>query len=157
MRTILTLCLLATPIAAEPPAPVTLESISYTDLVSEVKGLKGKVVLVDVWGTFCPPCKEKFPQIVAMDEKHRKQGLAVITVSVDRPEDAGTAKEFLVRQRATCRNVRLSDEPEVWQSKWKAEGVPLLFLFDRAGNLVQKWEGKIDVKEVEKQVLAEMR
>jgi thiol-disulfide isomerase/thioredoxin len=153
----LTLCLFALPIAAEPPISVRLDSVSYNDLASEVKGLKGKVVLVDVWGTFCPPCKEKFPQIIALHERYGKQGLVVITVSVDRPEDSATAKEFLVRQRATCRNVRLADDPQVWQSKWKADGVPLLFLFDRAGKLVQRWEGKVDAKDIEKQILAEMR
>ena len=46
MRTILSLCLLATPIGAEPPATVKLESISYSDLVSDLKSLKNKVVLV---------------------------------------------------------------------------------------------------------------
>ena len=44
--------LLPFPLAAEPPAEVRLDSVSYSQLTSELKGLKGKVILVDVWGTF---------------------------------------------------------------------------------------------------------
>ena len=141
---------IATPLAADPPG-VRLESISYADLAVEVKGLKGKVVLVDVWGSFCAPCKEKFPHVVALHEKLAKKGLVVISVSVDTPGDSdarSAAHEFLIKQRAAFRNVQLTDTAEVWQAKWNVVGPPLLFLFDRDGKLASRWEGKIDTDEV---------
>jgi thiol-disulfide isomerase/thioredoxin len=145
---------IATPLAADPPA-VRLESVSYADLADEVKLLKGKVVLVDVWGTFCAPCKEKFPQVVAFHEKFANRGLVVISVSVDPPDDADSraaAKEFLTKQRAAFRNVQLSNKAEVWQAKWNVVGPPLLFLFDQEGTLASRWEGKIDMDVVARRV-----
>jgi thiol-disulfide isomerase/thioredoxin len=143
-------------IPADPPA-VRLDSVRYADLAAEVKGLQGKVVLVDVWGSFCAPCKEKFPAVVALHGRYAGRGLAVIAVSVDPPDDAdarAAARDFLVRQKATFRNVILSDKAEVWQANWKIDGPPLLFLFDRRGRLAARWEGKFDAAAVERKVAA---
>jgi thiol-disulfide isomerase/thioredoxin len=151
----LTLSLVPLPLAADLPARVQLDAISYTDLAAELKGLQGKVVLVDVWGTFCAPCRDKFPRVVAMHAEHARRGLAVVSVSVDPPDDPAArtaAREFLSAQKATFRNVILTDKAEVWQAKWKIDGPPLLFLFDRTGRLVQRWDEKVDLTEVEKRV-----
>ena len=141
---------------AEPPA-VRLDAVRYSELAAEVKAHQGKVVLVDVWGTFCPPCKEKFPAVVALHDKFSLGGLTVISVSVDPPDDPDAriaAREFLIRQKAKFRNVILTDKAEIWQAKWKADGPPLLFLFDKQGRLAGRWEGKFDSAEVEKKVAA---
>ncbi|HKB04166.1 MAG TPA: TlpA disulfide reductase family protein [Gemmataceae bacterium] len=158
MRTLLALCvgLMPVPMSAADP-PVRLDAVSYADLTTELRGLRGKVVLVDVWGTFCPPCKEKFTKVVTLHEKYAGRGLAVVSVSVDPPDDADArtaAREFLTKQRATFRNVLLTDKAEVWQAKWKTEGPPILFLFDRAGRLVARWDEKIDSAEVERRLAA---
>ena len=141
---------------AEPPA-VRLDALSYTNLTAEVKGLQGKVVLVNIWGTFCSPCKEKFPIVVGLHGKYADRGLTVISVSVDPPDDAdaqAAARDFLVRQKAGFRNVILTDKADVWQAKWKIDGPPLLFLFDKRGRLAGRWDGKFDGVEVEKKVTA---
>lgn len=143
-------------IPAEPPA-VRLDTVRYADLTAEVKALQGKVVLVDVWGTFCPPCKEKFPAVVSLHDRYAGRGLRVISVSVDPPDDAdarAAARDFLVDQKATFRNVILADKAEVWQSKWRTDGPPLLFLFDKQGRLAARWDGKFDPAEVEKRITA---
>src|SRR3954467_13276981 len=115
MRTLLALSagFLSLPLAADPSPAVKLDPIGYSDLIAELRGLKGKVVLVDVWGTFCAPCMEKFPHVVALHQKYARAGLAVISVSVDPPDDAdakAAAQDFLTRQRATFRNVLLTDK-----------------------------------------------
>jgi len=157
MRRILALVigLIPATLAAEPPTEVRLDSVSYSELASELKSLKGKTVLVDVWGTFCAPCKEKFPKVVGLHEKYSRQGLTVISVSVDPPDDVDArqaARAFLAARRATFHNVLLTDKAEVWQDKWKVIGPPLLFLFDREGRLVARWDDKVDMAEVEKRV-----
>jgi thiol-disulfide isomerase/thioredoxin len=139
------------------PGAVRLDSVRYADLAAEVKGLEGKVVLVDVWGSFCAPCKEKFPAVVALHGKYAGRGLVVVSVSVDPPDDAdarAAARDFLVRQKAAFRNVILSDPAEVWQAKWKVDGPPLLFLFDKRGRLAGRWDGKFDPADVGKKVAA---
>ena len=147
--------IIAVPAVAEPPV-VRLDSVSYAELIAELKGFKGKVVLVDVWGTFCAPCKEKFPRVVSMHDTYNRRGLAVVSVSVDPPDDkdaAAAARQFLTRQRAAFRNVQLMDKAEVWQEKWSVVGPPLLFLFDRKGKLVARWQEKVDMDEVEKRIV----
>lgn len=139
-------------VPAEPPA-VRLDAVRYADLVAEVKAQRGKVVLVDVWGTFCAPCREKFPAVVALHQKHAGRGLVVLAVSVDPPEDADArtaARDFLTRQKATFRNVILTDRAEVWQAKWKIDGPPLLFVFDKQGRLAGRWDGKFEPGQVDK-------
>src|SRR2546421_80367 len=79
---------------------VRLDPVRYADLAAEVKGLRGKVVLVDVWGSFCAPCKEKFSHVVGLHGKYAARGLAVVSVSVDPPDDAdarAAARDLLVR------------------------------------------------------------
>src|SRR5262249_3262632 len=105
--------LCAVPIAAESPSAVRLDAESYAELARGLKGLKGQVVLVDVWGTFCAPCKEKFPKVVGLHEKYGRHGLAVVSVSVDSPDDADAreaARSFLTARRAAFHNVILTDK-----------------------------------------------
>jgi thiol-disulfide isomerase/thioredoxin len=154
MPVLIALTLLVTPAET---AAVRLDAVSYADLAAEVKVLEGKLVLVDVWGSFCAPCKEKFPHVVALHARYATRGLIVVSVSVDPPDDADArtaARDFLIRQRATFRNVLLTDKAEVWQAKWKIDGPPLLFLFDKQGRLAARWDGKFDPAEVERKVVS---
>ena len=107
MRRLVLLSLLFLPNAYGAPPAVKLDAVRYDDLAAEIRGLKGQVVLVDVWGTFCPPCKEKFPGVVALHEKYARKGLTVVSVSVDPPQDStskSAALAFLTKQRAAFRN-----------------------------------------------------
>ena len=95
--------------------------------------------------------------MVALHDKYSRQGLAVVSVSVDPPDDTdarAAARAFLAKHNATFRNLILMDKAEVWQEKWKVVGPPLLFLFNREGRLVARWDDKIDLADVEKQVAA---
>ncbi len=54
--------------------------------------LRGRVVLVNVWATWCPPCRAEMPEIQAAYERYRSQGLVV--VAINQGEDAGTVARF---------------------------------------------------------------
>jgi thiol-disulfide isomerase/thioredoxin len=133
---------------------ISVDVVSYTQLADTVKGLRGKVLLVDLWGEFCLPCKKEFPRFVALHRKYKE--LAALSVSLDDPNDTEArerVEEFLTAQKATCRNVLLNEKPEVWQAKWKIVGPPCVFLFDRDGKLVQRWADKeIDYELIERRV-----
>jgi peroxiredoxin len=101
------------------------------------------------------PCRKNFPHLVQMHNKYAKQGLVAVSVSVDDPTDKEAMAElgkFLRDNKATCTNFLLTDPPEVWQKKLKIEGVPAVFVFNRGGQIEQKYGEAPGHEEVEKLV-----
>jgi thiol-disulfide isomerase/thioredoxin len=118
---------------------VDLKSVKYAGLVEAVKSQRGKVVVVDVWADFCPPCKAAFPHLLELHQKYGTQGLTCLSVSVDLPEGKAGALKFLVGKNATIPNFWLDEPEEVWQNRWDINGPPLVFVFDRQGRRAGKF------------------
>ena|SRR5436309_12857570 len=90
-----------------------------------------------------------------MHRKYAKQGLVAVSVSVDDLEDKETQAEvlkFLRQQKATFANFLLNETPEDWQKKLKIEAVPAMFVFNRAGQIEQKYAEAPKHAEIEKLV-----
>lgn len=95
--------------------------------------LKGKVVLLNVWATWCAPCREEIPYLQALYDQHRAQGLEIVGVSVDARGQDESIKEFAKDFRMTYPIWR--DPDERVQSLYMALGVPASYLIDREGVL----------------------
>lgn len=96
---------------------------------------RGRVVLLNVWATWCHPCREEIPVLQALHERHASRGLELIGVSVDARGEEETIREF-------ARDFRMTyplwlDPDERVQSTFLAIGVPATFLIDRQG--VLRW------------------
>ncbi len=130
---------------AEPPA-VQLRPVNYRELAEIVKGLRGKVVVVDVWADFCVPCKREFPNLVRLHERYAADGVVCLSVTVDEAAKRDAALAFLTRQKATFANYQLTDKPDVWQKAWKINGPPTVFVFDRAGRRAAKFDAEDENK-----------
>jgi thiol-disulfide isomerase/thioredoxin len=121
---------------------VEVTVVSYAGLKEAVLKQRGSVVVVDFWADFCVPCKQNMPHLVELYNKHAKDGLAVITVSIDDvkkdPAVKGKLEKFLTARNATfTRNLLLDVPAEFWQKKTlRFESVPTVFVFDRRG----RWE-----------------
>lgn len=59
-----------------------------------LKKLRGKVVVVDFWGTFCEPCKKSFPRLQELNEKYAASGLEIVAISEDEAEDKSKIAQF---------------------------------------------------------------
>jgi thiol-disulfide isomerase/thioredoxin len=136
--------LLATAARFAPAADtqITLRTVKYADLMKEVRSHKGKVVVVDVWSTTCPPCMREFPHLVEIREKYGKDGFVAISVSVDRADDKSAlarAVKFLEKQKAgDVINLNLDEDEEFWHTKFRTPSVPVVFVFGRDNRLVLK-------------------
>jgi thiol-disulfide isomerase/thioredoxin len=142
-----------------PPAPVGVEikTVSYKDLGAAIRSQQGKVVMVDVWATWCPPCVKNFPHLVELHKKYGKDGLVCISVSLDKPDASEKALTFLKKQDAAFSNFLLDEKAEVWQEKWDVSGPPIYFVFDKTGRRAAKFDTSdadhpINFDEIEKLV-----
>ena len=119
--------------ASSEKAKVELKSVKYDELTAALRDLRGKVVVLDVWASWCVPCKKEFPHLVELHQKYVKDGLACVSVSVDEPDGTEAALKFLEKQNATFANYRIEEPDSVWQPRWRFKGVPAVFVFDRQG------------------------
>ncbi|HEX3745773.1 MAG TPA: TlpA disulfide reductase family protein [Bryobacteraceae bacterium] len=93
--------------------------------------LKGKVVLLNFWATWCPPCRREMPDMEKLYQQYASQGLVVLAVSDEKRE---TVEGFLKKQDYTF-PVALDPDRKV-NTAFGIEGIPNSFLFDREGKLV---------------------
>lgn len=121
---------------------VTLTPISYDELRNRIAQDPARLVLVDVWSTTCGPCKENFPHVVEMHRKYADQGLKVISLSLDdpqEPEKVAEARQFLQDQKAETTNYLLDEELGVGNEKLDFNTLPAVFLFGPEGQEVQRF------------------
>jgi peroxiredoxin len=96
-----------------------------------LKDLRGKVVLLNFWATWCPPCRKEMPDLEALYLRFKDQGLVVLAVS---DEDAAKVTPFLAERNITY-PVLLDPDRKV-NEQLQIEGIPKSFVYDREGKLV---------------------
>ncbi len=100
--------------------------------------MKGRVVVVDVWATWCVPCVERFPHMVSLYQRYKNRGVEFVSMSVDDREDKAAierARQFLIRQKATFRNYLMDENIMQSFEKLGVQGIPDVMMYDRAGRL----------------------
>lgn len=93
--------------------------------------LRGNVVLVNFWATWCPPCRKEMPDLQALYDKYKDQGFVVLSIS-----DEGAAKVApFIKERNITYPVLLDPGRKV-SELYQVEGIPKSFVYDREGRLV---------------------
>jgi peroxiredoxin len=95
-----------------------------------LKDLRGKVVLVNFWATWCPPCRKELPDLQTLSTRFKDQGLVILAIS---DEDAGKVKPF-VATRGIQFPILLDPGRKV-NELFRIEGIPKSFVYDRTGKL----------------------
>ncbi len=140
------------PLPAGTPAPAfTTQTVAGKPL--SLKSLRGKVVLLDYWATWCGPCQMATPTLETLYKKFGSQGLRVVGLSVDDPRSVGGVKPFMKHFGMTY---IVSASPVAngrAQSAYHVNGIPSQFLIDKKG--IVRWS-QSGYSESESQTLTPM-
>jgi peroxiredoxin len=96
-----------------------------------LKELRGRVVLVNFWATWCPPCRKEMPDLETLYKRFNDQGLVILAIS---DEDAAKVKPFIAKQKVTY--PILLDPGRKVHELFEVVGIPKTFIYDRDGKLV---------------------
>ena len=110
------------------------------DTVS-LASLEGEAVLLNIWATWCPPCREEMPELQALAREYGPRGLRVIGVSIDMRGAEDAIRGFLEDHGIGF--TILHDPDERVTRAFRAAGVPETYLIDREGRLAARWIGKL--------------
>ena len=114
------------------PAPAYATVALNGDSVS-LASLRGKVVLFNIWATWCHPCRTEIPELRALHAKYKDRGLELVGVSVDADGNDEAIKGFMDEFKMTYPVWR--DPDERVSTRFLAIGVPATYLIDREGIL----------------------
>lgn len=115
-----------TPIALPDPQGVTRTLAAF----------KGKVVLVDFWASWCPPCRKANPELVAIYSQFKTKGFEIFGVSID--EDRAAWKKAIAQDKLPWTQVIESGWDGPVASAWKLQQVPSSFLLDARGRVIAR-------------------
>lgn len=139
------------------PADAKPANLDFT--VSDMQGnkvalsaYKGKVILLDFWATWCPPCKAEIPGFVELQETYGGQGLQVVGVSVDDPAEKlpPFAEEFRMNYPVLV-GLGRDDLQDAYGPMW---GIPTTFLINRDGKICRKHSGLVGKERYEQDIKA---
>jgi thiol-disulfide isomerase/thioredoxin len=145
-----------------PATPGAAPGASFTGpdgKVMHLADLKGQVVVVNFWATWCGPCKEEMPSLARLQKDYAEKPFKVVPISVDKPEAATEAKAFLKSHG----DLGFYNDPNysvVFSLNPRPDGIPTTVIYDRQGRERARLSGGADwstdqAKKVMDTVLAE--
>ncbi|MEG3638186.1 TlpA disulfide reductase family protein [Magnetococcus sp. PR-3] len=141
---------------AIPSAPKTghWSDIALTTLAGhsvKLADFKGKVILVNYWATWCPPCLAEIPDLIQAQNDFGPKGFQVVGIDYQDRADLETLKRFVKRKRINYPIIR--DTPKKTHTISKAMGgvfaLPMSLLIDRDGKIIKTHTGQLHYKDLE--------
>jgi peroxiredoxin len=133
-------------LAVGQPAP-EYSAVDLSGAKVSLSGERGRVVLVNLWATWCEPCRFELPELAALHERHAQKGLRIVGVSVDAERTAGEVRDFIQRRKLPY--TFWHDPGNRAAQVFHAELLPASFLFDKQGTLVWHRMGTVSAKDPE--------
>jgi len=141
--------------ATEPEAlfPFEFSLVDVNGQPVSSESLKGKVVIVDFWGTWCPPCRKEIPHFVALHQKYNKDGLEIVGLNYERttPDKAVALVQGYIKESQIPYQCALIDR-DVLDLVPDLEGFPTTLFLDREGRVRIREVGYHPFEELEERV-----
>ena len=131
---------------AIPAQPTSEPDVAFTGpdgKPMKLADLKGQVVVVNFWATWCGPCKEEMPSLAKLAKDYADKGVKVVAISVDRLEDGAAAKDFLRGHGG----LGFYNDPEyhvVFGLNPRPDGIPTTVIYDKTGQEQARLSGGAD-------------
>lgn len=136
------------PVKVSFPAP-ELTLMNTQGISHSLADYRGQVVLVNLWATWCPPCKEEMPALQAFYDKYREQGFVVIAINDGDP--TADVLQFVKDYQLTF-PVWLDPTYIATEQAFKTLSLPSSFVIDRTGTIQLQWVGGVSLRALEQYV-----
>jgi len=138
------------------PDQVVVRKATAEQILQKVNNSDAQVVMLNVWATWCQPCKEEFPDLMKLRYYYKEQGLELMLVSGDFPDQLPAVKKFLSEQGVTFPTYIKTGKDMAFintlNPDWSG-ALPATWIFDSMGNLQDFWQGKANFSRMEKSIL----
>jgi thiol-disulfide isomerase/thioredoxin len=114
--------------------------------------LRGKVVMLDFWATWCPPCKAEMPALVKLAKEYEGRGLVFVAASRDDMPDAPTLVEDFVNRHLPELGHYVVYAPDEMATAFQVSVLPTLYFLDRQGRVVDSHRGILSEAELRRRI-----
>ncbi len=126
----------------------TLTALDGTEVT--LTDFAGKVLFLNFWATWCPPCRQEIPGFLEMYDKYKDEGMEILGVSLDR-QGMDVVKAFAKKMKITYSLAMANNE--IMQAYQPGQYIPATIIIDREGNIHEKHVGYMEKTQVEKMFL----
>ncbi len=123
------------------PSPVLAPDFTVKTLDGReisLSQLKGKVVLLDFWATWCGPCRESIPHLIQLYKSYRENGFELVGMNLDKKGDEEDVRRFI---KAMDIPYPVVVAPEDVARNYRVTGIPATFLIDKQGRIRERIAG----------------
>lgn len=141
--------------------PVTVELADADALRQLRQNSSGKMRLVNMWATWCGPCRTEFPELVTINRMYRHRAFEMVTVAANFPDEKKEVLAFLQQQQASNRNLLFADTDkykmmEAFDPEWN-NALPYTMLIGAGGEVLYKEQGPVDPLELRRAIVKNLK
>jgi cytochrome c biogenesis protein CcmG/thiol:disulfide interchange protein DsbE len=144
----------------EGPYPPNYNTVNSSNMVS-LSDFKGKVVILDFWATWCPPCRKGIPDLVELKNEFKNEDFEIIGISLDTFTRGGATKDDVVpfMKDYGINYPIVIGNPQIAQQYGGVRSIPTSFVIDKEGYIVSYYQGLIEkdqyLKDIKKAMAAD--